>query len=143
MALGIWLVFMGVQMSRATYVTKEDRPIAGTKGRNAALGAAGGAVLGGGTAATVGGGIGVALMGTGVGIPFGALILLGVGLGAGAGGLAGAASGKSATTVVIVSNPLPLYSPWYWGAIIIAGILLMMFSVSYMRKLHDQFVTPQ
>lgn len=142
MALGIWLVVMGVQMSRATYVTRETREISGTKGRNAAVGAAGGAVLGGGAAAAVGGGIGVVLMGTGVGIPFGGLILLGIGLGAGAGGLAGTASGKSATTEVIMSNQLPLYSPWYWGAIIIAGILVMMFSVSYMQKLRDQFVPP-
>lgn len=139
LALGIWLVVLGVQMARASFVTQEQQSVPGTKGRNAAIAATGGAVVGGGAAAAVGGGIGIAAMGTGVGIPFGILILIGVGLGAGAGGLAGAASGKSASTMVIVSDPAPLYSPWAWGAILVAGILLLIYSVSYMRKLHESY----
>ena len=138
-ALGIWLIVIGIQMSHATCVTTETQSVPGTKGENAIVGAAGGAVLGGGAAAAVGGGIGIAVMGTGVGIPLGILILLGVGLGAGAGGLAGAATGKSAVTTVVVSDPFQLYSTWMWGAILIAGILLIIYSVSYLRKLHEAF----
>ena len=59
-------------------------------------------------------------MGTGVGIPFGVLILIGVGLGAGVGALTGAAVGNSPHTIIVSS-----YSPWLWVPILLVGAIFV------------------
>jgi hypothetical protein len=138
LTLGVWMIVLGAQMARASYEFQntDTIEIAGNKGTRAALGGAGGALVGGGAAATVGGGIGLVLMGTGVGIPFGALILIGTGLGAGAGALAGAASGSADTTETIITVTTgALYSPWQWGAVLVGGIVILIISVINMRGL--------
>lgn len=71
---------------------------AGTKMQNGAIGAAGGAMVGGAAAWYIGG-IGIACCGTAVGLPAGiALITVGVVVGASVGFLGGAATGNSYET---------------------------------------------
>lgn len=132
------MIVLGAQMAQASYAiqNRDTIEIPGNKAKRAAIGGAGGALVGGGAAVAVGGGIGIALMGTGVGIPFGALILLGTGLGAGAGALAGAATGESATTeTIIMTTTGALYSPWQWGAVLAAGLVIVIMAVMRMRGL--------
>jgi hypothetical protein len=136
LGLGVWMIVLGAQMAQASFEVqnRDTIEVPGDKGKRAAIGGAGGALVGGGAAAAVGGGIGIVLMGTGIGIPFGALILIGTGLGAGAGALAGAATGKSPTTETIISTTTgALYSPWQWGAVLAAGIVIVIISVIRMR----------
>lgn len=117
--------------------TETTRHTSGTKRRNGIIGFVAGGLLGGGGAASIGGGIGIAPMGTAVDIPFGALILLGVGVGGGVAALAAAAFGQSARSGTVGWNPPAVYSPWYWGAILLAGFVLIAYSVSYFRKLQS------
>lgn len=140
--LGVSLLIVGINMRSAknswdeTITISEEIP--GTKGRNAAIGAFGGAV-GGGILASVVGGIGVVVAGTGIGLPAGAaLIATAAALGAGGGAVAGAAIGESATISThtkTITHVKPAYETWQWVAVVtVAGILLFL-AVLEMRKL--------
>jgi hypothetical protein len=122
MALGFWLTTVGVQMSHATLQSKHEES---SKGKNAAIGAGIGAGAGLVTWLVIGG-VGIATGGVGLGL--GALGLTAIGAGAGA--LGGAATG---TTQTIVQST-PLYSPWGWGAVIVAGVCLAYWGGSAFRK---------
>lgn len=143
--LGVSLLIVGINM-RATMNTWDEtsttaEKIPGTKGRNAAIGAGIGAV-GGGTLAAVVGGIGIVVAGTGIGLPAGAaLIGTAAALGAGGGAVAGAASGKSATTATketTITHVVSAYETWQWVAVIAVGGILLLLALLEMRKLRPE-----
>lgn len=134
--LGVFSIVVGWNLKSAENTWNEiiamEEVIPGTKGRNAALGAGAGAV-GGGLLAAVVGGVGVVACGTGIGMPAGAgLIATAAALGAGGGALAGAATGKSATTKIHkknVSHTRPAYQTWHWISVIAVGVILCILAV--------------
>lgn len=100
-AAGAWLLRAKTaeQVTRHRIETRyrTETVTTSSKGRDAAIGAGAGGVLGG-TAAALLGGVGLAACGTGVGIPAGiGMIAAGTALGAGTGALAGAAVGETHT----------------------------------------------
>lgn len=142
--LGVSLVVVGINMRSAKNVWDEtvttEETIPGTKGRNAAIGAGAGAV-GGGVLAAVVGGIGIVACGTGVGIPAGAgLIATAATLGAGGGAVAGAATGRSATTAThtaTITRTVAAYETWQWASVLAIGGILLLLAIVEMRKLKD------
>ncbi|MGD7037242.1 hypothetical protein [Methylotuvimicrobium buryatense] len=136
LTLGIFLIIIGINMSKAQNMwdeKKTDQIIKpGTKVRNAAIGAGVGAV-GGGVTATIVGGIGIVVAGTGVGLPAGiGLISLAAGLGAGAGAVAGAATGDTTsvdTVTTTITHVAPVYETWQWGVVLAIGFFLLIYSV--------------
>lgn len=137
LTLGIWLIVISFQLARTTHYRQETREVPGTKGKTVLIGAAAGAAVGGGAAAAIGGGIGIVAMGTGIGIPFGLLILLGTGLGATAGALGGAALGESARVETVLVGPEAAFSPWIWLPVLLGGMLLVALGIAGLRSLRN------
>lgn len=126
--LGGILLYAGIFMATQRLAVVHE----GTKGRNAAIGAVSGGVLGGGAAALVGG-IGIVACGTGFGIPAGVpLIILASAVGAGVGGVAGAATGKSSYIEYVDAYPL-----WLCVVLISIGCLFLF------RAFSNRKQTPQ
>ena len=126
--VGIWLIIIGLQMAQAQQIYQHQ--VAGTKGRNAAVGAGIGAGAGIVTWLVVGG-VGIATGGIGIGL--GAIGLTAIGAGAGAVG--GAATGSSS---YVIQQPHALYSVWAWGTILVVGTV---FTYRHGKQLNTCIVT--
>lgn len=126
--LAVILLALGCYALSATTTRSETRyrqETRTTKPRNAVIGGTVGAAAGGTTAALVGG-IGVGLMGTGIGIPGGALLMaVGALLGAGTGATIGAATGE--TTTLLIPYTVELTEPTYPSVL---GLTLIMIGVA-------------
>lgn len=139
-AVGIFIIIIAVVISRQqkTWIEEEKvvKTVEGTKGRNAVIGGVVGGVGGAAAGAAIGG-IGIALCGTGIGIPAG-VVCLGLGLLGGATGAAvGSATGDPATQVeetIPVEVTGPAYSTWIWIALLILGISFVIYSIYIWRK---------
>ena len=138
--IGVALLIVGINMKYAQNTWDEvvttEEAVTGTKGRNAAIGAAAGGV-GGGVLAAVIGGVGIAACGTGIGMAAGLpLIALGAALGAGAGAVTGAAAGTSSGVIEHVSSAThsaPAYDEWLWITVTVIGALLLLYGVKLKR----------
>ena len=110
----------GIYMLRAEVV---EPATAGTKVRNAAIGAVAGAGLGVGASVVIGG-VGLTLCGTGIGAIVGIPILL---LGSTAtGAMVGAATGASAIPPKLVAA----FQPWQIVAVAVAACGMLVWSLS-------------
>lgn len=123
---GLVLFSLGLVMrtKQNAFTHMEQKVIEGNRDTTTAVGAATGAVAGGMIGTSVGG-IGVALCGTGVGIPAG-VVMLGLAALCGLGGsVVGAAVG---TPDEMVSTPvvemMNAYSPVEYGLVLAIGIIL-------------------
>lgn len=134
--LGAWVFVTGVNMAKARIERRENIPrtevTPGTKARNGAVGGLLGAGAGIGTWLVVGT-VGLATGGAGIAVGLGVMTAIG----AVGGGLAGTATGKSTTTQTwvetIVHND-PAYNPWMWGAVLVAGLLLLTYGAAEMKR---------
>ncbi len=137
MAMATCLLVIGMEMSQAKrhWVEMTTVRTDGTKGRNAAIGAGGGGVIGG-IAAFVIGGIGIGLCGTGIGIPAGAaMIATGAAVGAGTGAVAGAALGDSAKTISIpTEHTAAAYETWQWVLVMVIAVILYAMAMYEYKK---------
>jgi hypothetical protein len=130
--VGIWLIVLGLQMTRTVDEVQNTKysTVGGTKLRNTGIGAGLGAGVGLGTYLLIGG-IGIATGGIGIGI---GVVAFTVG-GAIAGGLAGAASGHSASTVPHTSVQLVFaHSLWTCAVVILFGILMTIYGAKAFRR---------
>ena len=125
-ALASALLVTALQMSTAKNRWNEvvNHDVAGTKGRNAAIGALGGSAAGGAAGLLIGG-IGVALCGTGIGIPAGVMLIGGAVVGAGAGATAGAAIGTPAYSYQTqIQHVEAAYRTWHWAGLLVIALIL-------------------
>ena len=112
---GALLVIVAINMCEA----RKEVLVPGSAGRNAKIGAAAGAGIGAATGAAIGG-VGIALCGTGIGIPAG-LVVLGLGaLGAGGGYMAGGLTDTQDTTVMKEAYPA-----WHWVSVMLVGAAML------------------
>ena len=125
----IGCILFGLGMSMRTKqhaITRLQTEIQkGNRGTAIAVGAGTGAIVGGAAGATIGG-IGIAICGTGVGIPAGVVCLLAAGVCSLIGGGAGAAvSTPDKTISKPVTEMINAYSPMeYWSVLIIGAVLI-------------------
>ncbi|MEQ1533394.1 MAG: hypothetical protein HOO97_09885 [Sideroxydans sp.] len=148
LAIGVLLLVVGINMKYAE--KKWDEVVVrteeiSTKGKNAAIGAAGGAAVGGGVAALVGG-VGVVIAGTGIGLPAGAaMIAVAAAIGGVTGGVVGAATGETQTNSFkeIVHHVEPTYETWQWVSVIImAAIFFVLAIINFRKKLMAEKAKP-
>ena len=143
--IGIVLVFVGLVLlvlgfsmrsKQNAFTHMEQEVIEGNRGTTAAVGAATGAVAGGLLGASVGG-VGVALCGTGVGIPAGAVMLRLAALLGGGGAAVGVAVGTPDKTVSTpVVEMVNAYSPMEYGIVIGIGVFLLVAGIILFLKSH-------
>lgn len=125
--LGLVLLALGFTMrsKQNAFTHMEEEVIEGNRGTTTAVGAATGAVAGGVLGASIGG-IGVALCGTGVGIPAGVVCLGLAALLGGGGAAVGAAVGAPDKTVSTpVVEMVNAYSPMEYGIVLGIGVFLL------------------
>ena len=129
--VGSYMVFVGLQMSHATRQIKHaEIHKQSTTGRNTGIGAGTGAAVGLGAWLLIGT---LGLVTGGWGIAIGAPVFIGAGAGGGA--LVGAASGTTTITTSTVIQSVALYSPWTWGVVLVAGIILILIGLSDLQKI--------
>ena len=128
---GLVLLVVGFTMrtKQNEFTRMKQEVVEGNRGITTAIGAATGAAAGGILGASIGG-IGIALCGTGVGIPAGAVMLGMAALLGGGGAAIGAAVGRPDETVSTpVVEMVSAYSPMEWGLVLAIGTLLLVVGV--------------
>lgn len=139
-SVGILIIVIAVIISlqQKTWIEQEItvKTIEGTKGRNAAIGGVIGGVGGAAAGAAVGG-IGIALCGTGVGIPAGVVCISLALLGGATGAAVGSATGDPTTQVeemIPIEKTGAAYSTWIWVVLLLIGISLVIYAIYIWRK---------
>ena len=126
MKTSIFIVSIGIILLIVSFILRSEqisqrRKIEGTKNATAVAGA----VVGGATGVIAGsaiGGVGIAALGTGIGIPVG-LVMLGLGaLFAGGGAAIGHAVGEADKYEIVTS---PMFSPWVWGSLMLIALAMI------------------
>ena len=136
MKTSIFLIIVGFILLIISFMLRSEqitqrKKIAGNQEEYQLLGAAAGGAGGAAVGASIGG-VGLALCGTGIGIPAG-LVVLGLGaLGAVCGSEIGKAAGTPDRYEIVTS---PAFSPWIWGSLMLIALALIAFgSISLWRQ---------
>lgn len=143
--LGCGLLFVSFHIKkqkveiRREVITEEAKTIPGNRTTTAIVGGSIGAAAGV-AAGTAIGGIGIALCGTGVGIPAGVVVLGLATLFGGAGAIAGRSVGTDAITIpaktkieVIVKNAYP---DWIWVTLMIIAIITIILAIGLLINMY-------